>query len=78
MNSPADWHGYAAALVFESSSLEAVSDPSVDIQFRLVRAPNASAAFERALELGKVLKSWPTQVDSSTEFGSDSALPCKV
>jgi hypothetical protein len=43
---------FVAVLVFESSLREAWSDPSVDIQFRLVRAVDAENAFERALALG--------------------------
>lgn len=44
---------YVAVLVLESSILEAWSDPSVDVQFRLIRAPDAESAYERALSLGR-------------------------
>jgi len=53
MISLVDLHWYVAVLVFESSITEGWSDPSVDIQFRLIRAADADAAFERALNLGK-------------------------
>jgi hypothetical protein len=44
---------YVAVLVLESSILEAWSDHSVDLQFRLIRARDAEAAYERAMELGR-------------------------
>jgi len=53
MTSLDDLHWYVAVLVFESSIREALSDPSVDIQYRLVRAADAEAAFARALALGQ-------------------------
>ncbi len=43
----------ATGCVLESSILEGWSDPSVDVQFRLIRAPHAEAAYERALILGR-------------------------
>jgi hypothetical protein len=53
MTSPPDLHWFVAVLVFESSIPGGWSEPSVDIQFRLVRAADAEAAFERAVHLGK-------------------------
>jgi hypothetical protein len=53
MASLVDLHWYVAVLVFESHIREARSDPSIDIQFRLVRAAGAEAAYERALLLGQ-------------------------
>src|SRR4051812_45174254 len=53
MNSPLGLHWYVAVLVLESSIIEGWSDPSVDLQFRLIRAPDAEAAYERALILGR-------------------------
>jgi hypothetical protein len=43
---------FVAVLVFESSVRESWSDPSVDVQYRLFRADDAEAAYERALALG--------------------------
>jgi len=53
MNSPLGLHWYVAVLVLESSIVEGRSDPSVDVQFRLIRAPDAETAYERALALGR-------------------------
>jgi hypothetical protein len=48
-----EMHWYVAVLVLESSIVEEWSDPSVDVQFRLIHAPDAEAAYERALALGR-------------------------
>jgi hypothetical protein len=53
MNSPTGLHWYVAVLVLESSIAEGPSGPLVDIQFRLIRAPDAESAYERALTLGR-------------------------
>ncbi len=53
MNSPLGLRWYVAVLVLESSIVEGWSDPSVDVQYRLIRAPDAETAYERALALGR-------------------------
>jgi hypothetical protein len=53
MKSPLELHWYVAVLVLESSLEEAWSDPSVDVQYRLIRAPDAETAYARALALGR-------------------------
>ena len=53
MSDPIEFHWYVAVLVLESSIVEGRSDPSVDVQFRLIRAPDAETAYQRALALGR-------------------------
>jgi hypothetical protein len=55
MSSPPTEHWFIAVLVFESRILQELSndDPSVDVQYRLVRAADAESAYERAVALGK-------------------------
>jgi hypothetical protein len=53
MNSPPGLHWYVAVLVLESSVVEGPSESSVDIQFRLIHAPDAETAYKRALTLGR-------------------------
>ena len=45
------WH--VAILVLESSIMDEWSDPSVDVQFRLIRASDAESAYKRALAPGR-------------------------
>lgn len=50
--SPAErW--FVGVLVFESQVEGAWCDPSVDVQYRLIRAVDAETAYQRALALGK-------------------------
>jgi hypothetical protein len=51
--SPFELHWFVAVLVFESSLAEVWSDPRIDIQFRLIHAVDAEAAYQRAVALGK-------------------------
>jgi hypothetical protein len=44
---------YVALLVFESKGVEEWTDPTVDVQYCLVRATDRDAAYSRALVLGK-------------------------
>ena len=53
MSSPPNEHWFVAVLIFESSIRDRWSDPSVDVQYKLVRAANAESAYERALALGR-------------------------
>jgi hypothetical protein len=53
MGSPLALQWYVAVLVLESSIVERWSESSVDVQFRLIRAPDAESAYERALALGR-------------------------
>ena len=53
MTLPLELHWHIAVLVLESSIVDGPSDPSVDVQFRLIRAPDAEAAYDRALALGR-------------------------
>jgi hypothetical protein len=53
MSSPLVLHWYVAVLVLESSIVEGPPEPSIDVQFRLIRAPDAESAYERALALGQ-------------------------
>jgi hypothetical protein len=57
MDSSSDLHWFVAVLVFESSIEGAWSDPSVDIQFRLIRDADADKAYERAHRLGQAEQS---------------------
>jgi hypothetical protein len=53
MDTGPDLHWFVAVLVFESSLRERPSDPSVDVQYRLIRAADATTAYMRSLALGK-------------------------
>ena len=53
MDKPPDRPWYVAVLVFESSLVEVWHDPSIDVQYRLVRANDADQAYDRALILGE-------------------------
>jgi hypothetical protein len=45
---------FVAGLVLESKAGDRDDDPLVDHQGRLIRAPNANAAYGRALGLGEI------------------------
>ncbi len=47
MGTPLERHWFVAVLLLESSIMEGWSDPSVDIQFRLLRAADADTATPR-------------------------------
>lgn len=53
MTTDAQRHWFVAVLVFESRIAERWSDPSVDLQFRLIHATDAEAAYQRALAMGR-------------------------
>jgi hypothetical protein len=53
MASSLEMHWFVAVLVFESGIDGGWADPSVDVQFRLVRAADPEAAYKRALALGR-------------------------
>ena len=55
MPTPPTEQWFVAVLVFESRIVERPDDhdPSVDVQYRLVRAADAETAYQRALALGR-------------------------
>jgi hypothetical protein len=53
MSTPPQEQWFVAVLVFESSIQEAWSDPTVDVQYRLIRAIDAETAYDRARVLGE-------------------------
>ena len=52
MTLPLELHWYIAVLVLESSIVQGPTDPSLDVQFRLIRAPvTRRPTYDRALAL---------------------------